>query len=129
MSPSYAPRLVCFPVDTSNLEIILHISNYHHRLGGPWQVIKLGSNDVIIKETNFSIAVEVFLIGSFIVMALYHWGLYLLRRKDRSTLYFGLFCFLLAIRVAFTGEYTINFLFDLDWTTIILFEYLSFYSF
>ncbi|MCK7478046.1 MAG: 7TM-DISM domain-containing protein [Candidatus Moduliflexus flocculans] len=61
-------------------------------------------------------------------MAVYHLGLFLARRKFRSTLYFGIFCFLVALRLFTTDErYLVQMLPALDWELLVKIEYLSFY--
>ena len=64
-------------------------------MGTPKQLQKL-------KESR--IAYDLFLYGSILIMALYHLGLFSLRRKERSTLYFGLFCLIIALRILLTGD-------------------------
>ncbi len=128
MTPSYKPLMVSFPVENQEIEIIFHISKFYHQLGGPWQVIELGRESDIISKTHSLLSIELFLIGSILIMSLYHFGLYVIRRKEKSPLFFGIFCLVITVRVAFTGEYSINLLHDFSWETLVFFEYLSFYT-
>ena len=62
-------------------------------------------------------------------MALYHFGLFFLRRKDCSPLFFGLFCFHIALRLLNTGDrYFLQLFPGINFETIIKFEYLTFYT-
>ncbi len=126
--PAYRPVIADFYTDTTQLEIIMHIANFHHRAGGPWQVLRLGKDSSVIIKTNISLAIELFLIGSILIMSLYHFGLYSIRRNEKSPLYFGLFCMAMTLRVAVTGEYAANLIHDWEWETLVFFEYLTFYS-
>jgi len=128
MIPAYRPVLAGFNTDSTVLEIIMHISNFHHRAGGPWQVIKFGKESTVISKNNIALAIEIFLIGSILIMALYHFGLYSIRRKEKSPLFFGLFCLVMAIRVSVTGEYGANLVYHWKWETLVFFEYLTFYT-
>ena len=128
MHPAYAPAIVSLPDAQDELEIIMHISNYFHRKGGIWDRIQLG-NEKSIRQLHFkALGLEFFLVGSILIMAMYHLFLFSLRKKEYYALYFGLFSLLVVIRVFFTGEYPINIFADLNWSTIIRMEYLSFYA-
>nr|NIS14937.1 PAS domain S-box protein [candidate division Zixibacteria bacterium] len=110
------------------MEIIFQVSNFHHRRGGIWEVIQLGRERDMRKAQERRLSFDLFLIGSIILMALYHLGLFILKKKDRSPLYFSIFCFLLALRTLTTGgRYLILAFPDLSWELMIKFEYLSFY--
>ncbi|CAN0508170.1 unnamed protein product, partial [Scytosiphon promiscuus] len=66
-------------------------------------------------------------IGCIFIIGLYHQGLFILRKNDKSLYFFGLFCFLMALRITTTGEYLINNIFIISWDWVIKLEYLSFY--
>jgi len=127
--PKQLHQVVAFEPQTSPIEIILQVSNFHHRRGGgPWEVIRLGTE----KETRGNyirrLSLDLFLFGSIFIMALYHLGLFLFRKKDRSSLYFSIFCFLISTRLLTTGGRYLAFYFpNLDWEILIKIEYLSFF--
>ncbi len=126
--PGFFPEVSDFLSETSQIEIIVHVSNFHHRLGGPWEVIRFGSQKDIHQIREKSLACELFLCGSILIMGFYHLGLFILRRKDRSPLYFGIFCCLIALRILVTGERYFTYLFpDIAWELLSKFEYLAFY--
>ena len=126
--PRFNPRVIDFQTTKNQLEIIFQISNFHHRKGGAWEKIVLGTEDQIrtIRETEVSY--ELFLFGSILIMAIYHFGLFVLRRADRSTLYFGVFCLLIALRILTTGErYFLQLFPNFSWEIFVKLEYLSYY--
>jgi PAS domain S-box-containing protein len=126
--PNFFTRVSEFASDTNQIEIILQISNYHHRLGGPWEVIRLGREKEIRENRERSLVFDMFLCGSILLIGIYHLCLFFLRRKDRSPLYFSSLCFLIVLRILTTGErYFVNLLPGVDWEVILKIEYLSFY--
>jgi PAS domain S-box-containing protein len=126
--PQQYPQILDFASKTNQMELILHVSNFHHRRGGIWEVIQLGRERDMRKAQEKRLSFDLFLIGSIILMAFYHLGLFILRKKDRSPLYFGIFCFLLALRTITTGgRYLILTFPDISWELLVKFEYLSFY--
>ncbi len=126
--PNFSPDVSDFISETNQVEIILQVSNFHHRLGGPWEVIRLGREKEIRRIRERSLVFDIFLCGSILIIGLYHLCLFLLRKNDRSPLYFGIFCFLIALRLLTTGErYFIHLFPGMDWELMVKIEYLAFY--
>jgi len=111
-----------FPI-VENIEIrkdttilIFQISNFHHRLGGFFSSPKIGTNDSIYIERIKKISLDLFLLGSILMMSFYHFGFFYMRREKSAALFFGLFTFILAIRTLFTGSQFITLIFpDISW--------------
>ena len=102
--PEWAPQAAVFNTDSDHLEIILQVSNFRHRKGGPGTVIQLGTAKDILKSKELNLAAELFVCGSIFIMGLYHLGIFGLRRKDRASLFFGLFCLSIALYTLLSGE-------------------------
>ncbi|UCG09062.1 MAG: PAS domain S-box protein, partial [Desulfobacterales bacterium] len=126
--PGFFRHVVDFESAANQLDIILHVSNFHHRRGGVWEVIQLGRERDIRQIQERRISFDFFLFGSIVIMALYHLFLFVVRKKDRSPLYFSLFCFLIAVRLFSTGERFLIHLFPtISWESMLKLEYLSWY--
>ena len=127
--PRQLHQVVDFRAANDSVEVIIQVSNFHHRRGGgPWEVMQLGTEQDIRQIHERGLNLDWFLFGSLFIMALYHLGLFLFRKKDRSPLYFSIFCFLIASRLLTTGGRYLAHLFPhLNWELLIKFEYLSFY--
>lgn len=102
--PQAVPKLVNFENKDGKIEIILQISNFSHKKGGIWTDITLGTADQIQTLRDRRIAGALFLFGGLIIMSIYHLVLFLLRRKEKATLFFSLLCLFIAIRASVTGE-------------------------
>ncbi|RHX88678.1 adenylate/guanylate cyclase domain-containing protein [Leptospira stimsonii] len=126
--PQYLPRYIDVPADNNEALIQVEVSNFHHFKGGIWETIRLGSRKSIQDDKENRSATEMFLFGSIAIMALYHFGLFSLRRKDNSSLFFGLFCFVIVVRLLTTGErFLLQKFPDIPWELGSKLEYLSFY--
>ncbi|MFZ5642337.1 MAG: ATP-binding protein [Bacillota bacterium] len=126
--PQALPQLANFTADSNKIEIILQIANYSHNKGGFWGPLRLGTDSQIQKTREKQVAKELFLCGGLVIMALYHFGLYLLRRQERAPLFCALLCLLIAIRTGVTGETLLLSLFPgLGWDLLYMLKYLSFY--
>jgi signal transduction histidine kinase len=127
MQPQWLPKVADVTTESDQLEIILQISNFHHRKGGAGQIIQFGTKDQIHRISESRLSLDLFLFGGLFIMGLYHTALFALRRKDRSPLYFGTCCFLMSLRVLVTGEYYLASLFPgIDWELMVRLNYLSF---
>jgi serine phosphatase RsbU (regulator of sigma subunit) len=104
MTPQWVPRTTSFFVKNHEIYIVLQISNFYHQKGGVWGSLELGNQHQIREKNQQLLAFDLFLLGSLVIMAIYHFGLYWLRRKDPSVLYFGGLCLIIAIRLLVTGE-------------------------
>ncbi len=114
--PEYKPQVVAFYPDSSVVQFVVQVSNYHHWKGGIWHPIKFGEYPSVQKERDIRIVLEIFLFGCLFIMALYHFGLFSLRKIDVSTLFFGLMCLSIGVRSLFTGENLVTIIFpNLDW--------------
>lgn len=114
--PDYEPKIVVFHPGAKNVRLRMEISNFAHCKGGFWLPVQLGRMEQIQQQRDGRVLLEMFLFGSLFIMAVYHFSLYLLRRSDRSTLYFGLMCTVIGVRGLLTGENLINHIWpDIDW--------------
>ncbi len=112
----HQPEVVYFNQNQKNIEIIIQTANFRNRSGGIWQPITLGTSAVITGIRDKMLGIDYFLFGSILIMSLYHFGLFLLRRKDKSTLYFGLLCLIVAIRITIGGVFLAGIWFpDFPW--------------
>lgn len=127
MTPEYLPQVVSFYCDQPEIELVVQISNFVHRNGGIWGAFTLGNEDHVRKIREKSMAFELALIGTFLIMFLYHVGLYVLRKKDQSSLYFGLLCLALTLRIMCTGQILLVYFFNIPWEMLLTVEYITFY--
>jgi len=126
--PQFHPHVADFNPDSDRLDVIIQVSNFHHRKGGAWEAIYFGLADDIRAVRQNALNFNFFLFGSILIMGIYHLGLFALRREEKSTLYFGITCLLIAARSLVTGErYIIHLFPTLDWEVHTKIAYLTFY--
>ncbi|MBU2513584.1 Hpt domain-containing protein [bacterium] len=126
--PHACPEILSFSVSKDTIEFIFQISNYHHENGGFWHGLTMGSLNDISRVASRRVALDLFLIGSIFIIGLYHLGLFRLRPKDPSTLFFGLFCLLIALRTSFhNATFFYNILPDFNWQLYLKMDYATLY--
>ncbi|MGJ4789861.1 sensor histidine kinase [Leptospira koniambonensis] len=104
MLPSYKHPIVLIDEESKELKLTLQISNFYHITGGLRKSIKLGNTLSVFEEKKRQIALGWVVFGATFFMGLYHLILFLMRRVDKSALWFGLFCVDLSVRGFFTGS-------------------------
>lgn len=103
--PHYRPDIVTFMPRGNRIEIVVQISNFDHRLGGLWLPMYLGTANQMYELRENQLARDLILFGSILVLGLYNIALFVLRRENnRSSIYLGIFCMLLAIRQLTVGD-------------------------
>jgi PAS domain S-box-containing protein len=99
----YAPVKIDIHTE-KEVDIVFHLSNFRYPRPGIRDSIIIGSTSDVAAIFERNLVKDIFLIGAILIMAMYHFGVYYLRRSDRSTLYFALFCLATVGRLLVTGE-------------------------
>ncbi len=87
-------------------DFYLQVSNYHEGYKmGPWKEMLIGTDEQISEFLREKRDIDFFLIGLFVIIGFYHLILFMLRTSESSTFWFGVFCFLLALRTLIKGHY------------------------
>ena len=109
-------------------QIIIQISNFNHRSNSFEEPPVIGKTENIVRFFSWKLAYDFIFFGLAFVMAFYHFGLFLLRRKNIAALSFAILSTILAIRILFTDSYPIQFLFpDISWETSYFIAYITFF--
>ncbi|MBU0972510.1 MAG: response regulator [Proteobacteria bacterium] len=127
--PFYAPGVVDIYTPTQTLDILVQVSNFDHWQGGMWEPIVIGPAKQLQDLRKNRLFLDAFLLGSILIMGLYHFCLFWFRPQDKSTLYFGLFCITIAFRTLTHGErYIMELIPDLSYETLLTSVYISVYT-
>jgi serine phosphatase RsbU (regulator of sigma subunit)/GAF domain-containing protein len=114
--------------DSQILDLVFHVSNFHHPQAGLWDNINLGQTDVVLNSKNKKQSFDLVVFGAFLIMGFYHLGYFLNRKKDASPLAFSIFSFLMAIRILSTeGRYITEMFPDLPFSFVHRLDFLTFY--
>lgn len=120
--------LVPFACQNSEIEIVLQVSNYHHRNGGIAKQIVVGEYKSVFRSFIKDIAIDLIIFGFILVMAIYHFILFYYHKNKKAYLFFALFCFAMSFQIFFSSGDLISFIFpDLSWDIAYKFEYLLLY--
>lgn len=123
--PGYKPVSYTFIPQKDTLDILINVTNFHHRRGGFWLPIKLGESETILREQKQKETFDSQAMGMLLAFVGFYFLFYLMFRSDKSMLYFSLASFSMLVRALFTGTFHILIFFDISWHWVIRIEYLS----
>ena len=133
--PHYVMNTARFSVgDDRSARFVLHVSNYHHRRGGMWKSIKLGTPSQVSLLDTHETTYDLLLLGSFIALGLFNLFLFWTNREAASKNARGIAVpallsvafFALVVRVMVTGQIlTTQLIPSFPWNLQLRLEYLS----
>lgn len=125
-TPQTLPTYIYFEAPDDDILITLQVSNFHFYKGGAPAPYSFGLERLIKKSQTQQFATDLFLTGSLFIMAFYHLGLFLLRKKEISNLYFFIVCFLIMLRTICLSETFLIILYpDFNFELYIKFVFIS----
>ncbi|MEP2773126.1 MAG: 7TM-DISM domain-containing protein [Fulvivirga sp.] len=125
--PEWNPTLKVFNA-TDTLEIIVQVANFAHNRGGIHKPFVIGNFDSVASIRESKVIANMLLTGGLFALGCFFIAFYLFRAKQKSTIYFGLFCLLWAIRSVFSNIYLVSTFFDaFNWILALRIEYISLY--
>ena len=108
------------------IEVVIQVSNHSIYLGGLVLPVTAGSRENIYREKSRMIAFDVFVFASLLMINVYYFGLFLMRRSARSNLFFSLFTLLLSARTLVTNEMFLHQLLpQADWQLMYKVDFLT----
>lgn len=127
-TPRYRTGVVRIAPEVGDNELLIQVANFTERRGGINRSILLGNDRAVEISFLKSLAMDLIVFGSLLTIGIYHLFLFVLRKKDRSPLWFGIFCIIIAFRSLIYGE---RFIFELfpgvPWSVFNRIDHLTFY--
>ncbi len=123
---TFENRIYLLP-QADTLQLVFHVSNFHTKNGGVWHAPVVGEYASLTKSRQEAIYIDFFLMGSLLIIGLYHLSLFFYRTQDRSTLYFAVFCLVIAVRTLVLSKFNLTQYWDwYDWELREKSSYLTF---
>lgn len=126
MVPGWKRNELYFSTIDGKVNLVVQVSNFHHRKGGPEDIMLFGEADEIIKYKTSSVATETFALGFILLTFFFHLGLFFFRPSDKSNLHFAIINLLVALRLMLSGEkLLLDMIPGMSWYIATRLEYLS----
>ncbi len=123
--PEYKRNFYRFDPGSDTLSIIINVANYHHRRGGFWLPMKIGTFSEVQKRLANEWAGEWMVISLLLGFSVFFLFFFIISRQERIMGFFSLATIGLAIRPLFTSHFLILNFINIDWLWVIRFEYLD----
>lgn len=125
--PAYDPTIYRFIPESDTLEILFNVSNFHHRRGGFWLPVELGTFSHIQSMASRHFGRAISTVSILAAFTIFFFFFFILYREDKTSLYFAIALLGMALRPLFTNQYLIYLIIDLSWQWTVRLEYLSLY--
>jgi hypothetical protein len=83
--PFYAPSVTALENNSNVLDIVIHISNFHHYKGGMWEPVYLGQVSKLQAKREKELVLSSLFFGAIWIIGFYHIIIFLIRKKDKSS--------------------------------------------
>jgi signal transduction histidine kinase len=125
--PYEKPIFHPFDAKSAEIELVFWQSDFYTFAGNGGTQFYLGEASVMRAELRRDILWDCFFIGCLAILALYHIGLWALRRDRYDPLIFSVYCFVMAMRPLMTGDsFPIYYLSgSLPWVMILKLEFIG----
>jgi signal transduction histidine kinase len=125
--PWYDPENFCYIPDSDTLQLLIQVSNFHHRRGGFWQSVVMGNPDKVLDRKERRRMYNYSTIGVLFFFMIFYLIFWSFTRKQLIMLFFSLATLGILIRSVNTGLYFSNAFIDTSWSWQIRMEYLGSY--
>jgi len=126
MQSKFTQQVKYFPADTSDIEILLQISNYNYFKGGIRTNIFLGTEQNIKKMYEQQFQLFSFFTLFLFLLSIFHIAGSITLKKESTNSIFGVICLLIVIRSIFIYDLIQGF-FNIPWELWIKLEFLPTY--
>jgi len=125
--PWYERVFFRFNPSSDTLDIVINVSNFHHRRGGFWQPMKIGSFSAVQQGYASAWAKDWASISFLMGFALFFLFFFIIYTKDSLMGFFSLATIGLALRPLFTSNFLIHNIMPISWEWIVRWEYFGLY--
>jgi signal transduction histidine kinase len=125
--PGYERLFFRFNPASDSVQIIINVSNFHHRRGGFWLPMKTGTFSEVQKRYAAGWARDWATISFLIGFSFLFFFFFIIYTKDSLMGFFSLATTGLALRPFFTSNFLIHNIMKMSWIWIVRWEYLGLY--
>lgn len=126
-TPDYHRNFFRYNPVSDTVDIIINVSNFHHRRGGFWLPLKTGTFKAVQKEVASSWGRDWAAMSILFGFAFLFLFFYFIFARDSQMAFFSLATIGLAVRPLFTSNFLINNLLPISWMWIVRWEYIDLY--
>jgi two-component system LytT family sensor kinase len=103
--------IIPLPKDTRHIDLVFQVANLTFATGGLRVAPVFGSAQTLEQQRLTVLLLQMFFIGGVFIFGLYYLFLFILQRKNKTALFFAVFCLITAVRSLVWGETPLTVLF------------------
>lgn len=124
--PGYQRTVVYVPGVERELDIVIHVSNFHHSRGGIRDSVEIGLLSQVRRRVYLSSIYEVGAVGVLLMIFIYHVFLFMADRSRKELFWFSLFCLVMFLRLLIDCSEILFILTSmLNWHLYVALDYLT----
>lgn len=124
----WLPKTVVYEANQDTLQLVIHVSNFHHAKGGIRENILVGIPQDLLLKRSVAVNSNLFLFGGLILIGLLFILVFLFAKHENSSLYFSALCVTWATRSIFSNLYIATHFFpEFPWEIAVKIEYITLY--
>jgi hypothetical protein len=125
-TPQWKPLIKTINTDSDQLDIVIHVSNFHHVKGGIWESIVLGTEEAIYKHRELNLLLSFILIGVLFISVFYYLVIFSVMQHNMTSLYLAMFSFMAGLRELLIREAVVFLMFpDISFKLMSKLEYIT----
>jgi len=125
-TPQWKPLIKALNTDSGQLDIVIHVSNFHHVKGGIWESIILGTEEAIYKHRELNLLLSFILIGVLFISVFYYLVIFSVMQSNVTSLYLAMFSFMAGLRELLIREAVVFLIFpDISFKLMSKLEYIT----
>ncbi|HNR04783.1 MAG TPA: histidine kinase [Bacillota bacterium] len=125
-TPQWKPLIKTLNTDSGQLDIVIHVSNFHHVKGGIWESIILGTEEAIYKHRELNLLLSFILIGVLFISVFYYLVIFSVMQSNVTSLYLAMFSFMAGLRELLIREAVVFLIFpDISFKLMSKLEYIT----
>jgi signal transduction histidine kinase len=125
--PGYERLFIRFNPTSDSIQILINVSNFHHRRGGFWLPMKIGTFSEVQKRIAAGWARDWAAISFLLGFSFLFFFFFIIYTKENQMGFFSLAAAGLALRPLFTSNFLIHTIMKMSWIWIVRWEYMGLY--
>lgn len=125
--PWYEPARFCYVPDSDTLQLLIQVSNFHHRRGGYWKSMYMGGTESVLKKSERLKMYNYSTIGILFFFTLFFFIFWWFSRHNTEMLLFAVTALGMLMLTVNTGLYFSNSFVHTPWSWQIRMEYFGTY--
>lgn len=126
--PDYQSTIIQFTPPSDTIDLIIQVSNFHHRRGGIWKKIEIGDYETLFLKAEKDEFYDYISLSIMLAFGIFFSIFHLFNRQEKALPLFGLTFIAIFITGITINFYPISIISNIAWSNIVRLEYIGHFS-